>query len=322
MADLFIRFNSSGVIQHVYFDYLFFSKPQARSVFSLFSESTNELISRTLTETSMEINAILDDETYPVILLRSSMQINFLYLSTISYDKKQLEEIKHLFDLVINDFLSQKSMIIVDSKGFYEQMQILNNELVNKTRIIEKMNGQLNILNLKQEELLKTDPLTQLISRYVYPQQIESKIKEFPEKKGLFCYLDIDDFKSVNDTLGHKAGDEYLVEFAKRLNALPIENSLKMRIAGDEFGLFIYNLDEANIEQCEQIWKLLQESVAKPIKIGNHVLSVAFSLGFAVFPDDNQDIHLLFDNADKAMYLAKKRGNNLFACYNCVKNQR
>lgn len=319
MAELFLRLNALGMIQQIYVNHLFTIEHKPQSVFSLFDEATNQLINRALTESSHESKTVLENDKYPTILLRSAIQNLFVYVSTVAFDKNQRDQLEHLIDLAIDLYSSNVPLGAADAKGFYEQMQLLNNELVNKSRTIEKMNRQLHDLNLKQEELLRTDPLTKLTSRYVFPEQIDAKIAAYPGKKGLFCYLDIDDFKSVNDTYGHLAGDDYLVEFARRLKSAPIKNALAMRIAGDEFGIFVYNLDEVNEALCQQIWAILQDSVARPINIGKHPVPVAFSVGFAAFPDDSQNIHHLFDDADQAMYVAKRKGKNLFTCYNCIK---
>lgn len=319
MADIFLNFNASGIIQDIFFNHLSIKPHQVHSVYTLFDESTNDLIRLKLSQFDSDFKAITSNETFPTIILRSATQNYFLYVSSIQFSEPEAQTIIHLIDLLVDDYSSKKTLSYVDTKGFYEQMQILNNELVNKSRMIEKMNRQLYDLNIKQEELLRTDPLTQLISRYGFPQQINTKIAEYPGKKGLFCYLDIDDFKRVNDTFGHQAGDDYLVEFAKRLNDAPIAKSLKMRIAGDEFGIFIYDLDEVTMTHVESVWSILHNIVANPIEIGKLSLPVAFSAGFAVFPDDSRSIHLLFDDADKAMYIAKRKGKNSFACYNCVK---
>jgi diguanylate cyclase (GGDEF)-like protein len=319
MAELFLRFNATGVIQQIILNHWKVDISKSLSVFSLFDEPTNLVIHEALTASTSEIDIALTSQAFPRILLRSAMHSFFLFVTTENYTDSQFLEIRHLLDFFVIAVASEKPSNPIDAKGYYEQMQFLNNELVNKGRMIEKMNRQLNELNLKQEELIRTDPLTKLISRYVFPQQIVSKISEHCGKKGMFCYLDIDDFKRINDTLGHQAGDDFLIEFARRLNAAPIDNALKMRIAGDEFGVFIYNLDAVTPERCEAIWKILQSTVARPMQLGNTIVPVAFSLGFAVYPDDSEDVHRLFDNADKAMYAAKRKGINLYACYNRIK---
>jgi len=133
--------------------------------------------------------------------------------------------------------------------------------------------------------------------------------KKHTDKFGIFCFIDIDDFKPVNDTYGHKTGDVYLKTFADRLRTLPFDPSIIMRIAGDEFGVFIGGLDAVDTSLTESLWETITDRVSGPISIEGHDHPLSFSLGMAVYNDHTKDIHELIDMADKAMYKAKETGN-------------
>jgi len=198
----------------------------------------------------------------------------------------------------------------------FELIQKLNNELVNTKRQLEKSNAQLNFLNAELNNRLVQDPLTGLVSRYQYRAEIDYLIARNLGKLGVFTFMDIDGFKAVNDTYGHKAGDRYLVEFAERLNRIPVENTVKMRISGDEFGLFTYGLDRVGPEVYEDLWNRLADCVLRnPIVVDGVALSVSVSAGMATYGIDTDDVFLLIDYADRAMYEAKRHGKNRFRVY-------
>ena len=204
-----------------------------------------------------------------------------------------------------------------DSVRFqFEKIQQLNNELVNTKRLLEKANIQLKKTNSLLHNRLVNDALTGLVSKYQYPEEMKQAIALYPDRYGIFAFIDIDDFKSVNDTYGHSAGDEYLIEFAKRLKAIPFENMICMRIAGDEFGLFVYGLSAVDSSYAGSLWEAIKRTVLmEPIKINEKLLAVSISVGMAVYGKDTENIFELIDLADQAMYLAKKSGKDQMRLY-------
>ena len=202
------------------------------------------------------------------------------------------------------------------AKRQFEQIQMMNNELMNTRRSLQKANAQLGRLNAELNNRLVKDPLTGLISRYQYSSEIQMAIGRHPEQPGLFCFIDVDDFKSVNDRYGHAAGDAYLVEFARRLQTLPLENTLAMRISGDEFGLFLYGRADITGEFQEQVWQTILQSVTgSPITYNDAEIPVSISLGMAVYGIDTQHVFEMFDYADFAMYQAKRAGKNRYCVF-------
>lgn len=201
----------------------------------------------------------------------------------------------------------------------FERIQLLNNELVNTRRKLEKANIQLNQANLVLNNRLVKDALTGLISRYQYVSEMSSLIDSQPGKMGVFVFLDIDNFKSVNDGYSHAAGDQYLIEFARRLKALPLEGVVAMRLSGDEFGLFHYGLETLADTVFSDIWKLIQDHVLYgPISIPPHELALSVSVGMAVYGRDTAEIFELIDYADFAMYSAKAAGKNQYCVFDRV----
>lgn len=211
---------------------------------------------------------------------------------------------------VVNIFSTQES-----TKYQFENIQSFNNDLINTRRMLEKANAQMKILNADLNNRLVKDSLTGLVSRYQYRTEMEYAIVKNPDKLGVFIFIDIDNFKSVNDNYGHASGDAFLVEFARRLQSLPIENSIKLRIAGDEFGLFAYGLEEANDLVLSKIWDLIKFHIINPIRIGDNELQLSISAGMSVYGIDTNEIYELIEYADLAMYIAKKEGKNNYRVY-------
>jgi diguanylate cyclase (GGDEF)-like protein len=200
-----------------------------------------------------------------------------------------------------------------NSRSQFEEIQILNNEIINTRRMLEKANIRLKDANSELEKKLVKDALTGLVGRYQYWTEIETVINENPGKYGIFIFIDIDDFKSVNDSFGHAAGDEYLVEFASRLKSIDLPETVKIRIAGDEFALFIYNISQITDNICKEIWEIISKNViSKPIVVSQNALNVSISAGMSLYGVDSTRLSEIIEFADFSMYRAKLKGKNTY----------
>ena len=210
------------------------------------------------------------------------------------------------------DFMTGSDTVIREQ---FEKIQKLNSDLVNTQRQLKKANSALSRLNQDLNNRLVRDALTGLVSRYQYRQEIELAISRAPEKRGIFTFVDLDDFKRINDTYGHAAGDRYLKEFADRLGRLPFDSLICMRIAGDEFGLYIHGYGTVEKEDIRAVWDRMKELVMnRPVQLGDDVQEKIFcSAGMAVYGRDTENVYELIECADFAMYEAKKSGKNSFS---------
>ena len=213
-------------------------------------------------------------------------------------------------DLILKtDFISQES-----SRYQFEQIQSINNELINTRRQLEKANANVRLANQDLNNKLVKDALTGLVSRYQFRAEMENLISKSPGSLGIFAFIDIDNFKKVNDTYGHAAGDSYLVEFANRLDSISMCESIKMRISGDEFGIFIYNISHEIDYEMDRLWEEIKTKVIhSTIKIGENEMQISVSSGMAVYGIDTVEIFKIVEYADFAMYKAKQKGKNCFA---------
>ncbi len=172
------------------------------------------------------------------------------------------------------------------------------------------------IKNRRQDQerihwLAHYDALTGLPNRTLLAersrQAIETAQKNYSPLAVIF--LDLDHFKHINDSLGHSVGDALLVAIAKRLRALVRENDTVCRLGGDEFILL---LPGANAKGAERVAHKLLEASRKPYQIDTHELTMAPSMGIALYPDDGNDFDTLSQCADVAMYRSKLDGRNTY----------
>lgn len=159
------------------------------------------------------------------------------------------------------------------------------------------------------------DTLTNLPNRRLFMEHMKLSVGHAKRNKGILALLriDIDDFKDVNDTYGHDAGDEYLRAFAQRLRRCIREVDTLARIGGDEFTILLPAVDSiAGVTVvAERLYRALQE----PIDVGGVALPAAISTGIAVFPPHGTDTQTLLKNADIALYEVKRLGKNRYRYY-------
>jgi len=167
--------------------------------------------------------------------------------------------------------------------------------------------------NKKLENKAETDQLTGLNNKVSTEQKIASYIKENPNGQGVFFLVDVDNFKKVNDTMGHAFGDEVLRNLGLRLRALFRSSDIIGRIGGDEFVVFLKDVNDMAIIEREA--KKL-EDFFKDFKVGEYVkYTVTASLGAAIYSKDGTSFEELYKNSDKALYDAKHHGKKQLAFY-------
>lgn len=158
-------------------------------------------------------------------------------------------------------------------------------------------------------QLAHFDALTGLPNRVLLADRCHSALS-VAQRNGTslaLLFLDLDHFKNVNDSLGHRVGDDLLVALAARLKAAVREQDTVSRLGGDEFILVLPGTDAVGAAHVAE--KLLQ-SALQPFQVGSHELTVTPSIGIALFPNDGADFDALSRCADAAMYHAKEQGRN------------
>lgn len=159
------------------------------------------------------------------------------------------------------------------------------------------------------------DDLTELPNRQHLEQQLKYVIKDATRHKKRFAvlFLDLDHFKSINDTLGHGVGDVLLQTIAKRIKSILRQNDLFSRIGGDEFILVI--TDIVNENSLVHTTKKILDIFHHDLIIQGHALRVSASIGISIYPDDAKNISDLMKFSDMAMYKAKEHGRDDFSFF-------
>ena len=160
------------------------------------------------------------------------------------------------------------------------------------------------------------DSLTQLANRAHFDEQLNraiARVQRHPNLRFAVMYLDFDRFKLVNDSLGHRAGDELLVSVAKRLRAMLRPTDVLARLGGDEFAILVEDLHQPRdaIELAERVHKELE----KPIRLGAMDVTVSASIGITFSTNNYQSSDQIIRDADIAMYKAKSKGKAQYAVY-------
>ncbi|WP_305815790.1 EAL domain-containing protein [Photobacterium leiognathi] len=162
------------------------------------------------------------------------------------------------------------------------------------------------------EQLVQMDPLTGLLNRHGFTRQLEQLMKA--EVPVVMLYIDIDNFKNINDSLGHHIGDKVLQEIAQRLRRLLPETAIIGYLSGDEFAILLPNPEHERTGEIisEQIIALVNQ----PFELRHFRKHLACSIGIVTSPGHGSDARMMLQNADTAMYEAKHRGRNRLVEFN------
>jgi diguanylate cyclase (GGDEF)-like protein len=135
-------------------------------------------------------------------------------------------------------------------------------------------------------------------------------------------FIDLDRFKTINDSLGHQAGDELLKAVAARLTACVRATDTVARLGGDEFAVILENLRDDDDEGAQQVAEKMIAAMASPMIVDGQPLSTSCSIGISLYPADGRDSASLMKNADVAMYYAKEKGRNNYQFFSAEMNAR
>ena len=159
------------------------------------------------------------------------------------------------------------------------------------------------------------DQLTEIPNRTLFIDRAETALNQAKRaNEGLgIIFIDLDEFKEINDSLGHDAGDIMLKIISQRLINSARKSDTVSRMGGDEFTILMPRLN--HIEDAAKLAERILESNKEPIKLKEELVYPKTSIGISVFPEDGDSIDILIQNADKAMYQAKGSGKNQYAIF-------
>ncbi|HEX4330665.1 MAG TPA: EAL domain-containing protein [Usitatibacter sp.] len=176
----------------------------------------------------------------------------------------------------------------------------------------------------RAEYLATRDALTGLPNRVLLHDRLEQcTFNAARNQVGFaFMFIDLDRFKTINDSLGHQVGDELLKRVASRLTACVRATDTVARLGGDEFAVILENLEDDDDEGAQQVAEKMIAAMGAPMLIENQHLSTSCSIGISLYPNDGRDSEALMKNADVAMYYAKEKGRNNYQFFSQDMNAR
>lgn len=168
---------------------------------------------------------------------------------------------------------------------------------------------------IELQELAYLDPLTGLPNRRYLQDSLPQTLYNNQKRKRIsaFIYFDLDNFKRINDTIGHDEGDRVLAVVADRLNQLKGHSDFVVRLGGDEFGILIGDIIDK--KDAEAHANRILACIRTPLKMNNREYILSTSLGIAMIPEHGYDLVTIMQNADMALYQAKSQGKNQFSFY-------
>lgn len=266
-------------------------------------------------ETSEEMRAALQSETWDMIVADYSMP---RFSATAALRVLRRTGIDLPF-IIVSGTIGEATAVAAMKAGAHDY--IVKNDFA---RLIPAVQRELREAVVRRErnaaeaQLLHMafhDPLTGLPNRLMLLKHLKQAMFEADRHKRLVAvmFLDLDRFKSINDTLGHSAGDELLKRVAGRLKACLRDGDLVARLGGDEFAIVLPDLEKP--DNVAGVAGKLLEHFVEPFNVGTHELHVSLSIGISLYPRDGRDFEKLLKDADSAMYSAKNAGRNTYRFY-------
>ncbi|KOO14716.1 c-di-GMP phosphodiesterase [Vibrio xuii] len=234
------------------------------------------------------------------------------------------EKTKTVFSDTFVDQLSETPLTCLTGPrcGFERKVQLLADStmvLGSDSQLVliqDAESGQVTLSSAQHEDA-HLDSLTGLYNRFGFTKRLEQLIHN--ETPLIMLYLDIDNFKNINDSLGHHIGDKVIKEVSSRLKRLLPQHAVLGHLGGDEFGIILPEPD--NNRMVEMLSERIISLINQPFDLHHFSKRLACSIGSVAYPGDGNDARILLQNADTAMYEAKDRGRNRLIKFNDQMNK-
>ncbi|TDO96865.1 EAL domain-containing protein [Marinomonas balearica] len=236
--------------------------------------------------------------------------LTFIYIVVSKHINKPLNRlVRGLRKLEDSDFNLRIDL------GRADEWKSIESAFNSMAQRLKESYNQLDTEREKFNYLAHHDPLTGLSNRLLGTLHLKDVIQANKRNRKMFAllYLDLDQFKNVNDSLGHDVGDDLLVNVATTLNEIVSDFGVVARMGGDEFMVI---LDKVNsIAATEAIAKSINKALRQPYFLNDKTIFVSSSIGICIFPNHGEDVDVLIRNADTAMYETKKHGRDGYRIY-------
>ncbi|AFJ01624.1 diguanylate cyclase/phosphodiesterase (GGDEF & EAL domains) with PAS/PAC sensor(s) [Methylophaga frappieri] len=293
-----------------------------------------------------ELDAIFENALVGIALLRGhhlvrvNQKFETLFASNRAHLEAQNERVLHISDGAYARFVEQAYPTLEKGESFQTQieMQRLNGQTFWCALSGQAVAGQgsdaaaggsiwlfedVSIQRQNEERLTRLaheDSLTGLPNRGVFNDRLEHAIHKLQRKPGRLAvlFIDLDHFKHINDSLGHKAGDNLLCDVGRRIRSCVRESDTLARLGGDEFTVVLEDIDSAQF--VGRVADKILAATTLPFMIDNIEVNISPSIGISLYPADGRDADILVRNADAAMYHAKNSGRNNYQFYSAEMN--
>ncbi|WP_346839111.1 diguanylate cyclase [Microbulbifer sp. SAOS-129_SWC] len=197
----------------------------------------------------------------------------------------------------------------------YDEIDVLDSTGLTVCDQLEVMKEIVSQNTAELERIAMYDTLTGLANRHNIVETLKKYLHSghFDQGAGYLFFVDLDDFKQVNDSLGHQGGDDLLRVVAQRLVSVMRFGDIVARLGGDEFCVFVRSLSGAGTYRT--LAEKMLSIVAEPVRIGDDMVRVTLSIGIVAIPEHGNTLEAILQKADMAMYHAKYRGKNNFQLY-------
>jgi len=228
------------------------------------------------------------------------------------------------FDLLLDGTLTTVEASLKRKNGssvwvnlYWGVVEVPSSELVSKSYILIAENiTEKKLAADKMREMAYYDSLTSLPNRVLFSKELDRAVSHARAMNLQFSvlFLDLDYFKTINDSLGHDVGDEVLKSIAKNIQSCIRDSDVFARLAGDEFALLLPKVRSPE-DACVVAQKILNK-MQSPLEVNGHELYAGVSIGVSFYPLDGEDTHSLLKSADTAMYRAKELGRQNYQLFN------
>ena len=296
-----------------------------------------------LVQTSNELNAILENAMVGIAFIknRQIIRVNNKFEQLFLFSREDIEGQStlclHPSEEAFERFGEQAYTALAEAINFEAQVEMVR---ANGEKFWCAVAGQVidpenplegaiwlyeDVTYQRQNEerltrLASSDILTGLPNRGVFKDRLEHAIHKAQRQNGRLAvfFLDLDHFKHINDSLGHKAGDILLCEVGRRIRSCVRESDTVARLGGDEFTVILEEIHSA--QYVGKIAEKILSTTSLPYMLDNIEVNISPSIGISLYPADGRDVDMLVRNADAAMYYAKSTGRNNFQFYSSEMN--
>lgn len=301
-----------------------------RNIFSSLEKESHEK-----DEFGVQLNEALESMSHGLIMFDDEMRMKIINKTArkilgigddINCYSKKLNELSRLIDTqrplvnrvrILQNTLTKRlnhetaAKVFKISQSQYVELSIKLRDEGGCVLVIEDVTQRIEYQD-RINQLAKYDELTGLCNRTHFIQQTKHILQKMStDETGTVLFFDLDDFKKINDTLGHEAGDHILTTVAERVRELLPSKAISARYGGDEFVVFINNKDLTC--SLDALARKIVDEIARDVVFNNQVVSFGASMGVSKYPKDGTSIDRLLKLADLALYSAKSKGKNTYS---------